>query len=163
MVRHAVAGIPRYAVSDVEAAAAETSYTIDTIQTLRTAWQGEFWFIVGLDAFIQMASWKSVETVLSLTNVLVLSRPHVQFSQAASLAFLPPLPPGHLQRLDAGTRRRVDLPIGPHTTVTFLRTTPCQVSASAVRERIRQGLDVADWLPPQVHSYIIRHHLYEQR
>ncbi len=163
MVQHAVAGLPDFSVSDVEANAPGTSYTIDTVRTLRGTVNGELWFIIGLDAFLDIAGWKSAETLLTLTNILVLSRPRIPFSRAASLALFPPLPATHLQRLDAGQQRRLDLPSGPHTTITFLQIDPCEASSSAIRKRIRMGTDVTDWLPPPVHSYIIRNNLYVSR
>ena len=160
MVQHAVADLPDFAVSDVEANAPDTSYTIDTIRTLRETVKGELWFIIGLDAFLEITEWKSAEALLTSTNFLVLSRPHIPFSRVASLTLLPPLPSGQLDRLDAGEQPRLDLPIGSQATITFLRIDPCEISASAVRERIRKGEDVAGWLPPPVHSYIIQHNLY---
>ncbi len=163
MVKRAVAGLPDLTVSDVEITAPDTTYTIDTLQTLRETVKGELWFIIGLDAFLEIAGWKSVETLLSSTNFLVLSRPDVHFSQVASLRPLPPLPATQLQRLDSGQQRRLDLAVGPLATITFLRIAPCRVSSSAVRERIRKGVDVTDWLPPPVHSYIIQHRLYVPR
>jgi len=163
MMQHAVAGLPGFTVSDVEANAPETSYTIDTIRTLRETLEDELWFIIGLDAFLEIEGWRSAETLLTLMNFLVLSRPNVPFSQAASLALLPSLPATQLERLDEGLQRRLDLPIGSQATITFLRIDPYEVSSSAVRERIRTGADVADWLPPSVHSYIIRHNLYVPR
>ena len=75
MVQHAVAGLPGFTVSDVEANAPDTSYTIDTVRTLQETVKGEFWFIIGLDAFLEIGGWKSAETLLTLTNFLVLSRP----------------------------------------------------------------------------------------
>ncbi len=163
MVRQAIADIPRFTVSDIESTASETSYTVETIHTLRQTMQGTFWLLIGLDAFLQMESWKSVDALVSSTNIVVPSRPPAHFSQAASLTFLPAPPAGQLERLDDGTHPRLDFPTGPHTTLTLLRMPPCPVSASAIRARIREGLDVADWLPPPVHSYILRHRLYESR
>ena len=163
MVRHAVEDSPLFTVSDMESNAPGTSYTIETLRILRPTLKGELWFLIGLEAFLQMASWRSVETLTSSTNFLVLSRPPARFSQVASLTFLPPPPTGQLERLDDGTCQRLDLRIGPHATLTLLRMPPYPVSASAVRARIRAGLDVTGWLSPQVHSYIIRHHLYELR
>lgn len=163
MVQRAVADLPDFTVSDVEANAAGTSYTIDTVRTLRATVKGELWFIIGLDAFIEIAGWKSADALLASMNFLVLSRPHVPFSRAASLTLFPPLPPSQLARLDEGQQQRLDHPIGPQTTITFLRTDPCEISSSAVRERIRTGADVADWLPPPVYSYIIEHNLYVPR
>ena len=125
--------------------------------------KGELWFIIGLDAFLEIAGWKSAETLLTLTNFLVLSRPHVPFTRTASLALLPPLPATQLRHLDAGRQQRLDLPLGPQARITFLRIDPCEVSSSDVRERIRTGADVTDWLPPPVHSYIIQHNLYVPR
>ena len=163
MVQRAVADLPDFAVSDVEANAPATSYTIDTVRTLRATVKGELWFIIGLDAFIEIAEWKSAGALLASMNFLVLSRPHVAFSRAASLTLFPPLPPSQLERLDQGQQQRLDHVIGPQTTITFLRIDPCEVSSSDVRERIRKGADVTDWLPPAVHSYIIEHNLYVPR
>lgn len=163
MVQHAVAGQPDFAVSDVEANAPDTSYTIDTVRTLRETVNGELWFIIGLDAFLEITEWKSADTLLASMNFLVLSRPDVPFSRVASMPLLPPLPSGQLERLDAGQERRLDLPLSAQATITFLRIDPCEVSASAIRERIRTGEDIAHWLPPQVHSYIIQHSLYVPR
>ena len=163
MVKHAVENLPDFTVSDVETSAPHISYTIDTVRRLRETVRGELWFLIGLDAFLEIAGWKSAETLLSLMNFLVLSRPHVPFSRVASLTLLPSLPPTQLQRLDFGEQDRLELPIGPQATITFLRIAPCGVSASAVRERIQRGLDVTDWLPPPVHSYIIQHRLYVLR
>ncbi len=163
MVECAIADAPTFTATDMETAAPGTSYTVDTIRALRRTVRGELWFLIGLDAFLEMAGWKSVETLVSSTNVLVQSRPPARFSQAASLPFLPAPPAGHLAQLDDGTRRRVELRTGAGTVITLLRMPPCPVSASAVRARLREGTDVADWLPSPVHSYILRHRLYGAR
>lgn len=160
MVRQAVAEYPHYAVSDVESTVPGPSYTIDTVRTLRRTVTGELWFIIGLDAFLEIAAWKSGETLVSSTNFLVVSRPPVHFAQAAELTLLPSLPVDQLHELDAGRLDRLDVPVEAHAMVTFLRIAPCPVSASAIRKRIHEGLDVTDWLPPGVRSYIIRHRLY---
>ena len=163
MVQRAVADLPDFAVSDVEANAPGPSYTIDTVRMLRATVKGELWFIIGLDAFLEIGEWKSAEALLASMNFLVLSRPRVPFSRVASLTLFPPLPPSQLERLDEGQQRRLDHVIGPQTTITFLRIDPCNISSSAVRERIRKGEDVAGWLPLPVHSYIIEHNLYVPR
>lgn len=163
MVERAVAGLPGFAVSDVEAGSPETSYTVETLQALRETVKGERWFIIGLDAFLEIAGWKSVETLLASTNFLVLSRPDFLFSRVASLPLFPSLSLTQLERLDSGQQQRLEFAAGPHTTITLLRIAPCRMSASAVRERIQKGLDVTDWLPPPVHSYIIQHNLYAAR
>lgn len=160
MVQQAIADFPNYTVSDMESSAPGKSYTIDTVRKLRETLTGALWFVIGLDAFLEIASWKSVETLLSVTNFLVVSRPPAQFSQVAKLTLLPSVPADRVDGLDAGALDRVDVPMSPHAAVTLLRIPPCPVSASAIRERLHQGLAVTDWLPPRVHSYIIQHRLY---
>lgn len=160
MVQRAVADLPDFTVSDVETNEPETSYTIDTIRTLRETVKGKLWFIIGLDAFLDIEGWKSADALLASMNFLVLSRPHVPFSRVTSLTLFPPLPLSQLERLDEGQQQRLDHPIGAQTTITFLRTDPCEISSSTVRERIRKGEDVAGWLPLPVHSYILEHKLY---
>jgi nicotinate-nucleotide adenylyltransferase len=60
MIELAVAGAPGLAVSDVELRRAGPSYTIDTIRDFQGEIPGgEIALIVGLDAFLEIDTWKS--------------------------------------------------------------------------------------------------------
>ena len=160
MVRLAVEGHDHFLWSDREAESTDKSYTIHTLHSLKKERRGELWFMVGLDAFQDIASWKSAEELLSLTNFAVLSRPGHSFLKLPGIPFLPPITGTQLHALERGEIDRLDIPTSQTTTLTILRLPPCHISASAIRERIGQDQDVSHWLPPKVESYILQHHLY---
>lgn len=160
MVKLATKGTPHFAVSDLEATSSETCYTIDTLHALKKQMQGELFFLVGLDAFMDFPTWKSSEQLLSETNFIVISRPGIRFSQIKTLPKLPPIAEAELEALDQGTQDHLEISTSPQTTLTLLALPPSDISASAIRDRLQQGLSAANWLPPPIESYIIEHQLY---
>src|SRR5512136_2810470 len=59
MVRLAIAGNPRFTLSDIEIRREGRSYTIDTIDQLRRGRRdAELFFITGLDSFLEIRTWK---------------------------------------------------------------------------------------------------------
>jgi nicotinate-nucleotide adenylyltransferase len=163
MVRLAISSDPSLALSDVEIRRPGKSYSIDTIRLLQQQYgeQTQLYFLIGLDAFLDFPSWRDPQTLLTLCQFVVLSRPGLSFRSLSTVALLPPIPYPSLADLDAGRISRIEAPIGTQRLI-CLKLPPSAVSASDVRSRIRQGLPVANLLPPLVESYILRHHLYQE-
>ncbi|MDT7043487.1 nicotinate-nucleotide adenylyltransferase [Candidatus Nitronereus thalassa] len=160
MVKLATQPFPYFQVSDIEATSSETCYTIDTLNALKDQIEGELFFLVGLDAFLDFPTWKAADQLFTNANFIVLSRPGVQFAETTALPLLPRISEKDVNALDQGVRDHVEIPTSPSTTITFLALPPCDISASAIRDRLQKGLSVTDWLPAPIESYIIEHHLY---
>ncbi len=77
MVELAVDGEPGLMPSDVEIRREGPSYTIDTVTHFQREFAGvaEVFLIVGLDAFLEIDTWKSFRELLALVPVIVISRP----------------------------------------------------------------------------------------
>lgn len=76
MIELAVAGAPGLTVSDVEIRRAGPSYTIDTVRYFQGEIPGgEITLIMGVDAFLEIDTWKSFREILSIVAVMVISRP----------------------------------------------------------------------------------------
>ena len=77
MVRLAIAGYPFFKVSDVEKKREGKSYTIRTVRFFKKAFgpKVEIYFIVGLDAFLEINTWKSYRDLFSLCHFVVMDRP----------------------------------------------------------------------------------------
>jgi nicotinate-nucleotide adenylyltransferase len=163
MVRLAVASDPSLAISDVEIRRPGKSYSVDTIRQLQQEYgvQTRLFFLIGLDAFLEFPSWRDPVTLLALCAFVVLSRPGLSFRSLSTVALLPPIPYSALEDLDAGRISQLEVPLKTQR-LTCLQLPPCAVSASDIRARIRQGLPLANLLPPLVESYILRHHLYHE-
>lgn len=163
MVRLAIVSDPTLAISDVEIRRPGKSYSIDTVRQLQQEYgaQTQLFFLIGLDAFLDFPSWRAPQTLLELCSFVVLSRPGLSFRSLSTVARLPPIPYPSLADLDAGRISRIEAPIGRQR-LTCLKLPPSPISASEIRSRIRQGLPVANLLPPLVESYILQHHLYQE-
>ena len=163
MVRLAIASDPAFAISDVEIRRPGKSYSIDTIRQLQQEYgpHTQLFFLIGLDAFLDFPSWRDPRTLLELCSFVVLSRPGLSFRSLSTVPLLPPIPYPSLAELDAGRIFRIEAQIGGQRLI-CLKQPPCPISASDIRARIRQGLPVANLLPPLVESYILRHHLYQE-
>ena len=89
MLELACHGDPRLVVSRIEAGPGK-SYSIDTIEKLRAAGKHPS-FIIGADAFAEIATWHRWQDLVSLTDFIVVTRPGHRYDS----------PPGaHVERLD---------------------------------------------------------------
>ena len=162
MVRLAIASDPRFTVSDIELRREGTSYSIDTVRQLQQEYGPEthLYFLIGLDAFLDLALWREPETLLSLCSFVVISRPGLSFKALSGFPLIPPLPHRSLAELDTGVCSRLDMQMGSQSLI-CLRLPPCDISASTIRANIKQHRSTANLLPPVLESYILQHHIYE--
>jgi len=142
MVRLLCEGSAVLEASAVDEAAADgqPNYTIDTLQRLQAAFgAGETIFvIVGVDAFLGLRQWRSPEELLAVAEWIVVTRPGFAPERLAEL------------KLNEDERERVHL----------LGGVAEEVSATQIREALREGLDCEGLLPAAVLSYIRERHLY---
>jgi nicotinate-nucleotide adenylyltransferase len=159
MVALAIAGNPHFALSDLEVKREGMSYSVDTVaELLRLYPATDFYFITGLDSFLEIQTWKEWERLLSFCRFVVLSRPGYAFSSLASINFM------HnagekLHALDRRELTRAVLETGRSTV--YLEQIPLyDVSSTDIRQRVRQGRTIKYLLPECVETYIIKNKLY---
>ncbi len=118
------------------------SYTVATVEWLRASRPGiRLRLALGSDAAARLPSWRRVGRLLGAVRLLVYDRPgHHQEALRAVLEL-----------------RRLGLPLEAAEVLPL--PTP-EISASTVRERLRQGLDCSRLLPPSVLRYLQRHPVY---
>ena len=164
MVRLAIADNPLFTVSDIELQRTGKSYSIDTIRALQQQYgpSTELFFIIGLDAFLDFPTWREPKELLRICHFVIVPRPGQSFRALAGMSLLPTLDPDGLTGLDTGALNRLDIAIPSASGVTCLAFPPYPTSASEIRRRVRNGLPLANMLPPLVESYILRHSLYQE-
>jgi len=163
MVKLATEPHKYFVVDDREARSSTVSYSVDTVSQLKKEFPNgtELGFIIGLDAFLDLQSWKQATHLLDNCHVIVCSRPGVTFTQLQSMPLLPPIPQPSLYNLNKQNTRRLDISLPSGSSVTLLSVPPCEVSASHIRQQVALKRPVGAWLPPTVESYIIQHQLYQ--
>jgi nicotinate-nucleotide adenylyltransferase len=164
MVRLALAGTPSFQISDIEIRRSGKSYSIDTIRELQRQFGSstELYFLIGLDAFLDFPNWKEPTELLRTCRFVVVPRPGQSFRSLANMPLLPPLDARTLDRLDAGVLPQLDIVMPSCKGIICLPIPPCSISASDIRQRIRQKTTQANMLPPPVESYILQHRLYQE-
>jgi nicotinate-nucleotide adenylyltransferase len=162
MVRLALVDEPVFNVSDVEIQRYGPSYTIDTLRYFsdNCAKSAELFFIVGLDAFLEIDTWKSFLQMFSLAAFIVMARPQgdhcPKFWQTFAADFVQ-------QRISVDYRLsdNQDALIHPQKRPIYLASvTPRAVSSSQIRKMIRQGRSIDGWVAPSVAAYIEKKGLY---
>lgn len=82
MVELACAADPRFVASRLEEGRA-TSYSIHTIERVKAAAGGVLYFIIGADAFAEIATWHRWEDVIRAVEFIVVARPGHQIASPA--------------------------------------------------------------------------------
>lgn len=164
MVRLAITDSPLFMVSDIEILRKGKSYSIDTVRALQDHHgpSTKLFFIIGLDAFLDFPTWREPHELLKICHFVVVPRPERSFQALAEMPLLPHLNASSLAQLDSGDQSRLDIIVPSCPGITCLALPPCPTSASDIRRRVRNGLPLANMLPPLVHSYILRHSLYQE-
>ncbi|SPP63302.1 nicotinate-nucleotide adenylyltransferase [Nitrospira lenta] len=162
MARLAIADIPGFELSDIEILRQGKSYSIDTVRELQRRYGSEtlLYSLIGLDAFLDLPSWREPDALLAACSFVVISRPGQSFQALATLPFLRHISPNQLAPLDTGTLDRLDLPLASGQSIICLPLPPSPISASDIRHRIQHRTMLANLLPPPVESYILRQQLY---
>jgi nicotinate-nucleotide adenylyltransferase len=164
MVRIAIRDMPAFQVSDVEMRRPSKSYSIETVHELQKEFgpEAELFFIIGLDAFLELHTWKQASELLRACHFVVLARPGSTFSSLLKMSLLPSMDRAPLLALDTQRALQVDVPLPGGMSLILLWIPPCYVSASDIRYRITHQLSLSNLLPAPVESYILETHLYQQ-
>jgi len=159
MVRLATAGNPHFIASDIEVRRGGKSYTVETVQALRSMHPGtEFYFITGLDSFLEIRTWNQWERLLRLCSFVVLSRPGYRFADLVKLDFMK----GSAKELAGLDSGELDHAVfQPEGFKVCMEMIPLyDISSTDIRKRIRESRTIKYHLPEAVENYIIKNKLY---
>jgi nicotinate-nucleotide adenylyltransferase len=159
MLELACGGQSRCVPSDIEVKARGKSYSILTLKKIRRlhpkAW---VFFILGVDAFVEIETWKDYEQVLDQCLFIVISRPGYDLEAASRV-------------LGGRLRGRIRV-VGPEDRpeetwfeserVFLVRIDALDVSSTDIRRRLREGRPVSGLVPRSVEDYLHHHRLYKE-
>lgn len=156
MLRLALAGNRAFRVSAMELDRSGPSYSVDTLRRLRAELPAatELVFLLGLDAFRDIHTWKEHRALLTLADFAVFARPGSRLRSFRAL-----LPVATRKDFCYG-RDRQTLRHKSGSQVRFLDLTALDISASAIRERVTRAQSIRYLVPLPVERYIARHRLY---
>ncbi|MBZ5565947.1 MAG: nicotinate-nucleotide adenylyltransferase [Acidobacteriia bacterium] len=133
-------------------------YSIDTVRAARRLLRSgdKLFFLLGVDAFLDLPHWKEARRLLDSVNFLVVSRPG--FDPRAIREAVP----DDLLESATGRGSREVLRLR-HTSVQVLHGVDVPVASRDIREAVRAGQRVTGLVPPLVEEYIRKEGLYRSR
>ena len=138
MCRLAAAEVPGLRVLEDEVQRDGPSYTVDTVRHLLAKHPDiAITFVAGTDALANLPKWKEPEELLRLARVVAVERGGMSWQELLLL-----------------------LPNSLGMKLTLCRAHALPISSTDVRERIANGLSIANLVPPAVEHYIRERALY---
>ncbi len=141
MLRLAITGQPHFRISTLELERTGPTYSVDTLTEMRRgmADDKELFFIIGWDNLAQLHCWHQPQRLISLCRLVAVPRIGYPFPNLASIEAVIP-----------GITQRMIILNQPHV----------DISASATRQMVRQGLSISHLVPKAVEKYIKDNRLY---
>jgi nicotinate-nucleotide adenylyltransferase len=168
MVSLATVFTPYFAVSPLELQREGTSYSVETVREFRkTAGpDARLYFVVGVDAFLEMSTWREAEELLALTRVIVAARPGWRLDEVERL-----LAPDQRRLLGEPTFRylkvgevdpdQVERDIAPRQ-VLLVEVVSLDIASREVRRLAEAGRSVRHLVPDTVAAYMAKNRLYSR-
>jgi len=132
MIKIAIDGVSFFDFSDIEIKKGGISYTVDTLSDLKKKYD-TIEFIIGYDNIFEFHTWKDPDEIMKLAKIVVLKR---KSSYPARFK-------------DKYYNQAV-----------FVQTRGIEISATDIRERVKNDLPINFLVPPKVMEYIYNNKLY---
>ena len=134
MLRLAIGAEPRFTLSRIELEREGPGYTLDTVRALQAERPAARWYLlIGQDQYAGFHTWHGWRELLGRVTLAVADRPGAPLGVDADVL--------------RAAHEAVALPM-------------MAVSATEIRRRVAQGIDVSELVPAAVAGYIARHSLY---
>lgn len=157
MVRCATAHHRNLEVSDIEGRRHGKSYSVDTLKLLHQRYPNdEFYFLIGMDSFLNIASWHNYQQLFSLCNLVIAQRPGT-----SRIEQQPELPVAIRQQFCYDAELDMYQHKSGHRLI-FLQETFLDISSTQIRRKIALRQPTESLLPALVAQYIKAHNLYVQ-
>lgn len=141
MVLSAIQSNPQFQASNIELNRKGPSYSVDTINELKQMYIGAtFYFITGVDAINELATWHEAEKLLK------------------SCFFVAAIRPGNVLDRESLEKHFGEL---AKTNILEVNTKQIEISSTEIRKRVSEGKNISYMVPESVAKYIEKEGLYK--
>ena len=137
MVKLATEHCENFFVSDYEINRNEKCYTVDTIKHFKSSDHNEYYFIIGADSLFQLSDWKNPRELKRICSFIVCDR---DFGE--------------------NTFKEVERLKAEGCNIQLMNMEKIDIDSTTIRKRIRDGLDISEYVPRVVAQYIYDNKLY---
>jgi nicotinate-nucleotide adenylyltransferase len=168
MVSLATVFTPYFTVSPIELQREGKSYSVETVREFQRVSGPEtaLYFIVGVDAFLEMSEWREAKELLTLARVIVTARPGWRLDEVERL-----LTPDQRRLLGHPTFKylkvgeiepeRVEGELVPRQ-VLLVEVVSLDIASREIRQLVEEGRSIRHLVPDTVAAYMAKNHLYQR-
>ena len=137
------------------------NYSIDTIRKLKQSLKkaDRLFFLIGIDAFDEIAKWHEAESLFQECEFIVASRPGYSLADVASALPEKLRPRAEATKPFARQPAKGDLVL-PGVTLHLLDNVNQKVSATEIRQAVKAKRPIKKFVPESVEEYIKKEGLY---
>ena len=137
------------------------NYSIDTIRSLKQQLKknDSLFFLIGIDAFKDIAKWREAEALFAECAFIIASRPGYSLADVAAALPETLRPRAEARKPFARQPAKGDLAL-PGVTLHLLDNVNQKTSATEIREAIRAKRPIKKFVPQSVEEYIKKEGLY---
>jgi nicotinate-nucleotide adenylyltransferase len=160
MVELALESYPKFLPSSIEIDAKGKSYSIITLNKIKKLYaEALIFFILGIDAFLEIDTWKEYEKVLNQCFFVVISRPGYEFKKAKEL-----LDRKHQKKIiELSETGRVENELPSSARIFFLPINALDIASTTIRKKIRKGDSIKNLVSGTVEAYIREKKIYHPK
>ena len=127
------------------------SYTVDTLEAItKKSKSGQhLTLIMGLDAFINLTSWKNYERILELSSILILRRPNYVLKK------------NYLAQFEHELTDDLEIFLNSKGKIIFFTLTQLDISSSEIKKAIKNNKSCEDYLDKKVLEFINDKSIYK--
>ena len=152
--------LPKIEVSRIELELPERPFTVETLERLKNELpNAQIFFVMGADSWQDILTWREWETVLTMVNIIIVTRPDYEISFAHVTDEIRARIVDLRGNFNAKTQRRKG---AKDLGIYFTDKVFVDVSATEIRQKIKENKD--DWqkdVPDEVAKYIEKYELYK--
>ena len=158
MVEIALSGFSHFIPSSIEIDAKEKSYSIITINRIKKLYpQSWIFFILGIDAFLEVDTWKDYEQLLEQCFFVVMSRPGYPLDKVRKI--LEGKYREKMYKLAKSESVKDEMLLSFR--IFLLPIDALDVASTEIRERIKKGDSIKSMASERVEAYIKENRLYK--
>ena len=168
MVSLATVFTPYFTVSPIELQREGKSYSVETVREFQrlSGPDTNLYFVVGVDAFLEMSEWREAKELLMLARVIVTARPgwrldEVEHLLAPEQRRLLGHPSFKYLKVSEVDPERVEEAPAPRQ-VLLVEVVSLDIASREIRQLVEEGRSIRHLVPDTVAAYMAKNRLYQR-
>ncbi|KPK78762.1 MAG: hypothetical protein AMJ89_00490 [candidate division Zixibacteria bacterium SM23_73] len=159
MVELACTSYPRFIPSSIEIEAKEKSYSIITLNKIEKLYPKNWlFFILGIDAFLEIEMWKEYEELLNRCFFIVVSRQGYRLKEAKEV-----LGGFYRERMHEFLKSdESEKDLFSSYQIFLLPIDSLNIASTEIRRRVKTGISIKGMVPELIEVYIEENRLYQR-